>query len=182
MQGGDVLGAKLERGDAELTLYDTLKPVAGALLWLLVRLRVEGREHVPEQGPFIVACNHVFDVDIVGLAYALYPLHVHYMAKEELFRGKALGSLVRGLHAYPVNRARPGPSFVKHTLAILQSGGVVGIFPEGTRYHTGELGPLKTGAVRIALRQGPCGSQNDTAQAQDQTRHGILLDRSNKAR
>jgi len=74
------------------------------------------------------------------------------MAKQELFRNKLFANIITQLHAYPVNRQNPGPSVVKHTLQVLKAGGVVGIFPEGHR--TAQGGPLKAGAVRMALRAG----------------------------
>jgi 1-acyl-sn-glycerol-3-phosphate acyltransferase len=137
-------------GVTEVQLYDYYAYMVTGLLHLLSDFRVEGKEHVPARGPFIVTCNHVFDLDSQYLGSALYPIHVHYMAKQELLQKPLVGDLLRRMHVYPVNRLNPGPGFIKHTLTILKQGGVVGIFPEGTRSVGGR--ELKAGAVRIALR------------------------------
>lgn len=135
-----------------LELYDIYAPTMNLLLRTVSRFEIKGKEHVPPQGPCIVTCNHVFDLDSQYLGCALYPLHIHYMAKQELLQKPIVGPLLRRMHVYPVNRDNPGPGFIKHTLNILKQGGLVGIFPEGTRSVGG--GQLKTGAIRIALKAG----------------------------
>lgn len=135
-----------------LELYDAYCLTVNAILRIVSRFEIVGKEHVPAQGPVIVTCNHMFDLDSQYLGCALYPRPIHYMAKQELLQKPLIGAFLRKMKVYPVNRQNPGPSFVKHTLAILRAGGMVGIFPEGTRSVQG--GELKTGAIRIALRAG----------------------------
>jgi len=77
---------------------------------------------------------------------------IHYMAKAELFRIPVLGSLLRGIGMFPVDRQGGGAAAVKGAMKFLKAGGKVGIFPEGTRIHSEEESEAKTGAVRLAAR------------------------------
>lgn len=76
------------------------------------------------------------------------------MAKEELFQIPLFGWLLKGLGAFPVRRGTPDRRAFKRALAVLAAGNVLGIFPEGTRSKTGELGPAEEGAAVLALRSG----------------------------
>lgn len=116
-------------------------------------LEIEGAEHVPEIGPAILAPNHVSSVDpvLVGIAVKR---PVHFMAKKEIFRNRAVAWFLRSLHAFPITRGRVDPSSVKHTLSLLAVGNVVLMFPEGTRGDGQSLGPAKSGIAVVAARSG----------------------------
>jgi 1-acyl-sn-glycerol-3-phosphate acyltransferase len=74
------------------------------------------------------------------------------MAKEELFNIFILGTLIKKLGAFPVKRNTADKSAIRRAMQVLDEGGVLGLFPEGTRSHTGELGELHHGAALIALK------------------------------
>ena len=75
------------------------------------------------------------------------------MAKIELFRCPVFGSLLRMIHAFPVDRGKPDLSAIRDSIAVLKSGSVLGIFPEGTRQRGKEtLGEMHPGAALVALR------------------------------
>lgn len=113
------------------------------------RVKVYGREHLPESGGgFIIACTHTGWVDIIWLGIAILPRQIHYMAKVELFQNPFTRWLIKKLNAFPVNRENPGPSSIKIPRKLLKENKIVGIFPSGTR--TTEEVPLKRGAVTIA--------------------------------
>lgn len=114
-------------------------------------LSVEGVEHVPANGPVILAPNHVSYLDpvVVGIAVRR---RVHFMAKKELFRNRLFGWLLRHLQTYPVARERVDPSTLKRTLSLLAAGQVVLMFPEGTRGDGRTLGQAKVGIAMIAAR------------------------------
>jgi 1-acyl-sn-glycerol-3-phosphate acyltransferase len=116
-------------------------------------LEIEGAEHVPEIGPVILAPNHVSSVDPVLIGISV-KRPVHFMAKKELFRNRAVAWFLRSLHAFPITRERVDPSSVKHTLSLLAAGHAVLMFPEGTRGDGQSLGPAKSGIAVVAARSG----------------------------
>jgi 1-acyl-sn-glycerol-3-phosphate acyltransferase len=116
---------------------------------------VSGRELIPREGPVILIGNHVSYLDPPALGVAC-PRQVYFMAKVELFRIPLFGYIIGALGAFPVKRGAPDRKAIKRALEILASGKVLGIFPEGTRIMTGELGPAEEGAALLALRTGAC--------------------------
>lgn len=115
---------------------------------LLRKVKVIGKENVPKNEAFIVTCNHRSMVEIIILAMALYPREVHYMAKQELFKGKLLDKFFRSVNAFPVNRANPGPSTIKTPVKLIKEHKIVGIFPSGQR---ADNAPMKKGAATISV-------------------------------
>lgn len=119
----------------------------------LVRLRIEGLDSVPAQGPVLVAANHVHNADPVLLATA-FPRVLYFMAKRELFGNAVLGELIRWAGAFPVDRGKADRAAIRHAEALLADGHAVAMFPEGTRSRTGRLGAGQPGAGLILLRSG----------------------------
>lgn len=130
-------------------MYGLARHVVKAILSLFGFLKVYDKEKLPENKGYVLACTHTGWVDILWLGIATYPTHVHYMAKQELFKPRFLNWLMTGLNAFPVDRDNPGPSAIKTPMRLIRDGKVVGIFPSGTR--TTEDVPLKRGAVTIAM-------------------------------
>lgn len=110
--------------------------------------KVFGKEHLPQEGGFIIACTHTGYVDILNLGVAMLPREIHFMAKKQLFEVKGLGWFIKKLNAFPVDRDNPGPSVIKIPRQLIKEGKVVGIFPSGTR--NAESAELKQGAITIA--------------------------------
>jgi 1-acyl-sn-glycerol-3-phosphate acyltransferase len=134
-------------------LYGCARALASGVLRLWFRLRVSGRENIPRHGPAIIAPNHknFLDPFFVGIAT---DRHVRYMAKAELFNG-VLGGLVLRLGAFPVRRGGADTEAIETARAILAAGGVVVVFPEGTRVEAPDaLGSPHHGAGRLALETG----------------------------
>lgn len=112
------------------------------------KAKVYGKENIPKEGGFVVACTHNGYIDILNLGISMLPKEVHFMAKKQLFDMKGLGWLITRLNAFPVDRDNPGPSVIKIPRQLIKEGKVVGIFPSGTR--SSENSELKAGAVTIA--------------------------------
>jgi 1-acyl-sn-glycerol-3-phosphate acyltransferase len=136
-----------------MRLYPLGRAVCKAVLCTYFRQRVEGKENVPRSGPFVVAANHVsyLDPPVLGVAC---PRPIQFMAKAELFQIPILGFLIRELGAFPVHRGAADRHAIRRALHILEDGGVLGVFPEGTRSRQGRVLNPQGGAALIALKAG----------------------------
>jgi 1-acyl-sn-glycerol-3-phosphate acyltransferase len=122
----------------------------------LIGVRYHGAENEPkvEDGPYILISNHISNPDPIFLCSGIKHQQPNFMAKKELFKVPVLGSLVRALGAYPVNRGGADVSAIKNTIATLKEGKCVGIFPQGHREKgkTPMEANLKTGAAMVAVK------------------------------
>ena len=138
--------------------YWLLKNVLiGPLVRLLYRPRVTGLEHIPTEGPAIIAPNHLSFSDSIFVPLRA-PQQVHYVAKAEYFNGPGLkGRLMAwfftGVGAVPVDRSggRASVAAIDTGLRALREGKLFGIYPEGTRSPDGRLHRGRTGVARLAL-------------------------------
>ncbi len=120
----------------------------------LYRLRYHGMEHVPAQGPFILVANHQSMFDVTAILCKFRPW-VYMLAKSELYKYALPSRFFYWYGAFPVNRKKPELSTIKRSLAVLRRGGVIGLFPEGTRVKRAEhprVHPPSTGAVYFARK------------------------------
>jgi 1-acyl-sn-glycerol-3-phosphate acyltransferase len=125
---------------------------------VILRGQVSGADNIPAHGGVILASNHIAAADAYVLP-ALIHRQLLYPAKAELFRGdRGLGSKVvawflKLINQVPLNRADPRDRLaaLAPILARLKEGGVVAIYPEGTRSPDGRLFKGKTGVARLAL-------------------------------
>lgn len=116
----------------------------------LCTLTVEGRENIPEAGGVVIACNHTMGPDYVILGYAS-PRQVFYMAKSESFEiNPWLSKFLHAVGTFPVERFSQDAEALNEAIALVKSGKVLGMFPEGTRSRTGSLNAGRSGTVRIA--------------------------------
>ncbi len=139
--------------EGEKGTNEMYKPITCLLKYIFKtvgKVEVQGKEKLPKEGPYVVACTHTSFMDVLMLATGMYPTEIHYMAKKELFEKKFLNWFFKNVNAFPVDRANPGPSTLKIPSRLLKEGKVVGIFPSGTR--STEDVSLKAGAVTIAMR------------------------------
>ncbi len=123
------------------------------LLRLFTRCTVRGLENIPAEGPLLLVSNHLNLVDPPVLG-ALLPRRIVFMAKEELFHIFFIGWVVKSYGAFPVKRGRPDRHALRTAVAVLEKGGVVGMFPEGTRSRTGSMQRAHPGAALVALLSG----------------------------
>jgi 1-acyl-sn-glycerol-3-phosphate acyltransferase len=123
------------------------------LIWL--RLSRIGREHGRVGGPLIVAANHRSFLDPFVIAVCLpWRRPLHFVAKVELFEPRWQGWLLNRLGAYPVRRGQSDEQTLITSREVLDRGGAVAIFPEGTRIRSGSLARPKRGFGRLALETG----------------------------
>ncbi|MGI8797620.1 MAG: lysophospholipid acyltransferase family protein [Acidimicrobiia bacterium] len=118
---------------------------------LLFRVRVHGREKVPRSGAFVVAPSHRSLMDIFFTAY-ITRRRIRFMAKQELFAKPFLAWLLTAGGGFPVDRGSADRAALRAAQQALEGGEPVAIFPEGTRNHGPEIGPLFDGAAYLAAR------------------------------
>lgn len=134
-------------------LYAVVRGVVAPTFRAYFRMRIEGAEHIPGEGPAIIAPNHKSFWDSFFVACATRR-DVRFMGKNELFHSWQGPLLVR-LGAFPVRRGEADEDALETARTILRQGGVLALFPEGTRVRDPEgVGSPKRGAGRLALETG----------------------------
>jgi 1-acyl-sn-glycerol-3-phosphate acyltransferase len=135
--------------------YWVLKAILTPVLRLLFKVRVEGVENVPADGPAILASNHLSFSDSIFLPMVLRR-RVTFVAKAEYFEDRKTAWFFRAVGQIPIKRG--GGSASQRALDsasdVLDGGGVFGIYPEGTRSPDGKLYKGHTGVARLALKSG----------------------------
>ncbi len=133
-------------------LYSTVAPATRMWFHSISRLKVSGRENVPQKGPLIVVANHLSTCDppILG---SVFPRQISFMAKDELFRFPS-GLLMHVLGAFSARKFGRSGMALRQAVKSLENGRVLGIFPEGKRSFDQQLNNGEIGAAFIALRSG----------------------------
>ncbi|MGW7352500.1 lysophospholipid acyltransferase family protein [Streptomyces sp. NPDC054784] len=139
--------------------YHLLKYVLlGPLLRLLFRPRIEGLEHIPDEGAAIVAGNHLSFSDHF-LMPAVLQRRITFLAKAEYFtgpgvKGRLTAAFFRSVGQIPVDRSGKGAgqAAIDEGLGVLAKDELLGIYPEGTRSHDGRLYKGRVGVAAMALR------------------------------
>ncbi|WP_309067185.1 lysophospholipid acyltransferase family protein [Microbacterium sp.] len=135
-----------------------LAAVVVPIMGLLARVRITGAEKLPREGAYVVAPNHVSELDPLIVALAVWRLGraPRFMAKESLFRVPVLGAALRATGMVPVARTSSRDSAAQtmaQSTALVKDGRGVIVYPEGTLTRDPDLWPMrgKSGAARLAL-------------------------------
>ncbi len=140
-----------------LTVADLVyPPIIGAALTafrgLDLKIEIDGAENVPRTGGAVLVSNHISYLDFLfaGLgAFKSARRKTRFMAKDDVFKHRISGPLMRGMHHIPVDRSDGQPAY-DAAVAALRAGEVVGVFPEATISRSFMLKKFKTGAARMA--------------------------------
>ena len=143
------------RHSVNWAIYGVIRVVLQPALWAWLRLSKQGREYARVKGPLIVAANHRSFLDPFVIAASLpWRKPMCYVAKRELFEKRWQGWLLSRCGAFPIRRGESDEEAMTTARVVLERGGTVCIFPEGTRIRSGSLAVPKRGVGRLALQTG----------------------------
>ena len=134
-----------------MSFYKIARAAVKGFYRIFFRVRIEGLENIPNARAFVVCPNHTSLLDPPMLGACL-PVKLRFMAKEELFKNKLFGALIRALGAFPVKRGSGDIGALKAAMRIVSEGHSLVVFPEGGRSPEGHLRRGKSGAALIALK------------------------------
>ncbi|WP_202710915.1 lysophospholipid acyltransferase family protein [Sporosalibacterium faouarense] len=134
-----------------MTFYSFIRGLASLVFKLVYRVDVEGKENVPKTGRLIVCGNHSSMLDPIFLGISI-KRQINFMTKKEMFKNKILGSFLKNLDAFPVDRNGADLKAVKNSLKILKQEEILGIFPEGTRVKGVNVNNAKPGIGMICIK------------------------------
>ena len=144
-------------------IYQAVRLILLAIFKIFFRIKVNGKNNLPDKGGVIVMSNHISAFDPPLLA-AVLSRPVRFMAKKELFENPFIRFVLFLADAFPVDRSKNDITAVKKSLSVLKDEEVLGLFPEGTRRPEGKLGSPKSGSVMLAIKSGvpilPVGIKN----------------------
>lgn len=132
--------------------YSLLTPIMRVLFRLYYNPKIINKEVIPKEGPILIVGNHkhIYDQCLTIMATKRV---IHYMAKKEYFDGK-MAWFFKLVGCIPVDRSIKDHNATDKALKVLNSGGAIGLFPEGTRNKTKDvfLLPFKFGTVSMARK------------------------------
>ncbi len=129
--------------------YSVIRVICMPFLKILFPFHVNGKNNLPMDGRIIICCNHMSIVDPAFLVIS-QKRRICFMAKSELFENRFLSWFFSALGAFPVHRGAGDSKAIIKSEHILEEGGALGIFIEGTRSRDGELLRPRSGAAMIA--------------------------------
>lgn len=131
--------------------HDLARAVGRVLFRPAYRIRVEGMERVPRSGPVVVIANHSSMIE-PQLIFGLLPRRSVFLVKQEAFVGPA-GWALRKLGQLAVRRGAPDRTPLLEAVRLLRGGGLVAVFPEGTR-GSGDVDNVQRGAAWLVRSSG----------------------------
>jgi 1-acyl-sn-glycerol-3-phosphate acyltransferase len=139
-------------------LYSLAATLSWPVVRWLYRLRAEGEENLPAEGGYVLAANHISNLDPWPLGLPLWPRQfLRFMAKSELYWWP-LGRVISAGGGFPVRRGERDLEAMEMAIDLAREGNVVAMFPHGTRQRKGLVKRYQpkahTGAARIALEAG----------------------------
>lgn len=131
--------------------YNVAKFIVNVAFRIVFRIKVTGRENIPAEGRLSLCANHHNNLDPLFISI-VFPRQISWMGKKELFQNKALAFILNHVGVFPVDRDGSDISAIKKALKVLKSGGVLGIFPEGTRVKSFDLNNAKPGIALLTVK------------------------------
>ena len=133
--------------------YQVARAIAATITRLYTRMSIDGREHVPRTGGFVLAPVHRSYVD-TPIACCVTRRRLRYMGKDSLWRNRAFGWLLSALGGFPVTRGTADREALRRCIEVLGMGEVLVLYPEGERKDGPIVQPLFDGAAYVAAKAG----------------------------
>jgi 1-acyl-sn-glycerol-3-phosphate acyltransferase len=141
------------QGPASRAAYYVARTAVNAFVRVWTRLTIEGREHVPATGAFVLAPVHRSNID-TPISSCVTRRRLRFMGKDSLWKNRAAAWFLSSLGGFPVTRGRADREALRRCIAVLESGEPLVLFPEGERKSGPVVQPLFDGAAYVALRAG----------------------------
>jgi 1-acyl-sn-glycerol-3-phosphate acyltransferase len=138
---------------ASRAFYGLARTLVLAFIRVWNRVTVEGREHVPAHGAFVLAPVHRSNMDTPYASASTYR-RLRFMGKDSLWKGKAAGWFLSALGGFPVSRGTADREALRRCSEVLAAGEPLVVFPEGERKSGPVVAPLFEGAAYLAARAG----------------------------
>ena len=132
-------------------LYIIIKSFSLIIFKLIFRFKIIDGENIPKTGPFVIVANHSSLLDGFVLVASVKP-KVTFMSAAYLFKMPFVGNILRGVGAIPVQGKGSDIKLIKKAMKVLQTGGVLGIFPEGRITNEKDSFSAKAGAAYLAVK------------------------------
>ena len=132
-------------------LYQILRLIGKPVIYLLFWPKIIGKKNTRHKGRAVVIANHFSFWDPLLIA-VIFKRQVYWMGKIELFKSRIARMFFNAVKAFPVRRGEGDLAAIRHAFRILKAEKLFGIFPEGTRIKTGEIGRFEPGTAMIALK------------------------------
>jgi 1-acyl-sn-glycerol-3-phosphate acyltransferase len=133
--------------------YGTVRSLVTGFCRTWCRMSVEGREHVPTSGAFLLAPVHRSIID-TPVSSGITSRRLRYMGADKYWKNKAFGRLLSALGGFPVTRHSADREALKRCIDVLRGGEPLVLFPEGERKEGPVVQPLFDGAAYIAVKAG----------------------------
>jgi 1-acyl-sn-glycerol-3-phosphate acyltransferase len=138
---------------ASLLTYRVVRSLVCWFTRAVTRMHIEGREHLPASGAYVVAPVHRSYVDTPIVA-CVTSRRIRFMGKKEMWKYPRLGWFFSALGAFPVDRGTADREALSRCITVLDRGEPLVLFPEGERKDGGRVHPLFDGAAFVAARAG----------------------------
>ncbi|MBP0979798.1 MAG: 1-acyl-sn-glycerol-3-phosphate acyltransferase [Oscillospiraceae bacterium] len=136
-----------------MIIFNIIKKTAIFVAKKYYKINYYNTEKIPKNHGCLICCNHISNWDPV-LIYGPIKTKIYFMAKNELFKFRPVGWILKQLGAFPVKRGKKDMDSINFTIDLINKNKFVVIFPEGTRSKTGEFLKPKSGATMVAYKTG----------------------------
>ena len=132
--------------------YSVMRVLGKCLSHTLMPVSYHGLENLPANAPYVMIGNHNMALDPVFMAVPVRKDQICFMAKKELAKNKFAERFLIKLHCILVDRHKSDMEAMRNSTRVLKEGYILGIFPEGTRYHEGQMEDIEAGTALLTMR------------------------------